>query len=34
LQRFQQASGLQVSGRINQESVTAMGLDPTTLFSP
>ncbi|MBV9814056.1 MAG: peptidoglycan-binding protein [Acetobacteraceae bacterium] len=34
LQRFQQASGLQVTGRINRESVTAMGLDPNALFTP
>jgi peptidoglycan hydrolase-like protein with peptidoglycan-binding domain len=31
LQRFQQSSGLQVSGRLNRQSVTAMGLNPDDL---
>jgi peptidoglycan hydrolase-like protein with peptidoglycan-binding domain len=31
LQRFQQSSGIQVSGRLNRQSVTAMGLNPDDL---
>lgn len=31
LTRFQQASGNQVTGRLNPQTVTAMGMDPNTL---
>ena len=34
LQRFQQSSGIQVSGRLNPQSVTAMGLNPDDLSQP
>lgn len=32
--RFQQASGIAVSGRINPQTVTAMGLNPNDLTAP
>lgn len=31
LRRYQEASGIQVTGRINSQTVTALGIDPTTL---
>jgi peptidoglycan hydrolase-like protein with peptidoglycan-binding domain len=34
LQRFQQSSGLQVTGRLNAQSATAMGLNPDDLTQP
>jgi peptidoglycan hydrolase-like protein with peptidoglycan-binding domain len=34
LQRFQQSSGIQVSGRLNRQSVMAMGLNPDDLSQP
>ena len=34
LQRFQAAHQLQVTGQLNQITVTALGLDPATLLSP
>lgn len=34
LQRFQQSSGIQVSGRLNPQTVTALGLNPADLAQP
>ena len=34
LDRFQQASGIQASGRLNPQTVTAMGLNPNDLSQP
>ena len=34
LRRFQQASGIEVSGRINRQTVAAMGLDPNDPAAP
>ncbi len=34
LQRFQATHQLQVTGQLNQVTVTALGLDPATLLSP
>ena len=34
LQRFQQSTGIQVSGRLNPQTVTAMGLNPQDLSEP
>jgi peptidoglycan hydrolase-like protein with peptidoglycan-binding domain len=34
LTRFQQASGIAVSGRVNPQTVTAMGLNPNDLSQP
>lgn len=34
LQRFQQSSGIQVSGRLNTQTVTALGLNPGDLAQP